>query len=310
MIAAPDLSVIVVTHNGREMALTTLRSARANVGDISCEWLVVDSGSTDGTPDAIEQTFEEVRVFRRPNHGFAAGNNVALLHASGRYVLLLNPDVEVERGTLADLVAALDERPWVGVASVLQLGTHGQVLPSIRRYPTPARDFGEALGAARLPFLRRFSEIDAGLERYSDERSVDWMVGAFLCARREAIDEVGPLDQGFFLYCEETDWCLRFRASGWDVRHIPVMTITHHEGDSTAPPAVAQLGYSRRRYAYKHYAWPTALAIHAALVFNHALRLVVLAPAAALKPALRRRVHAEAFGLAILCGASPPHRAE
>ena len=249
MIAAPDLSVIVVTHNGREMALTTLRSARANVGDISCEWFVVDSGSTDGTPDAIEQTFDEVRVFRRPNRGFAAGNNVALPHAAGRYVLLLNPDVEVEHGTLADLVAALDERPWVGVASVLQLGTHGQVLPSIRRYPTPARDLGEALGAARLPFLRRFSEVDASLERYSDERSVDWMVGAFLCARREAIDEVGPLDQGFFLYCEETDWCLRFRASGWDVRHLPVMTITHHEGDSTAPPAVAQLGYSRRRYA-------------------------------------------------------------
>ena len=304
MAASPDLSVIVVCHNGRELALQTLRSARARQGDIACQWLVVDNGSTDGTADAIEAAFDDVRVFRAPNRGFAAGNNVALPHARGRHVLLLNPDVEVEEGTLAELVAALDARPEVGIASVLQRATDGELLASIRRFPTPARNFGEAIGLARL------GELDNDFAAYTTERSVDWLVGAFLIARREAVAQVGPLDERFFLYAEETDWCLRFRAQGWDVRHLPLMTITHHEGDSTRPEAIAQLGYSRRRYAYKHFTWPRAAAIHASLVLGHLLRLIALAPAAAVKPALRRRARAEASGLAVLCGASPPYAAD
>ena len=110
----PDVSVIVVTHNGREMALTTLRSARAASAGIEVEWFVVDAGSSDGTADAIEREFADVRVFREANNGFAASNNVALAQARGRYVLLLNPDVEIRSGTLADLVEAMDARPRAG----------------------------------------------------------------------------------------------------------------------------------------------------------------------------------------------------
>jgi N-acetylglucosaminyl-diphospho-decaprenol L-rhamnosyltransferase len=301
-----DLSVIVVTYNGRDMALATLRSARERLGGISCQWLVVDNGSSDGTADAIESAFPDVRVFRAENRGFAAGNNIALPHATGRYVLLMNPDVEIERGTLAELVEALDQRPEVGIASVLQHATDGQLLASIRRFPTPARNLGEALGAARVPLLARLQELDIEFERYSEERSVDWVVGAFMLARREAIEQVGPLDEGFFMYSEEIDWCRRFRLRGWDVRHLPLMTVTHHEGDNTRPDMVAQLGHSRRRYAYKHFAWPRAVAIHAALVLGHLLRLLVMAPVAVLRPAKRRRARAEAWGLAVLCGAAPP----
>lgn len=303
---SPDLSVIVVTHNGCQMALATLRSARASLGDITCQWLVVDSGSTDGTPDVIEREFGDVLVLRSANRGFAAGNNAALPHASGRYVLLLNPDVEIERGTLADLVTALDRRPDVGVASVLQRSTEGRLLPSIRRFPTPARGLGEALGVARIPLLNRVQELDTVLEHYAEERSVDWLVGAFLLVRREAIDNVGPLDDGFFLYAEEVDWCRRFRHGGWDVRHLPIVTVTHHEGNSAQPAMFAQLAHSRRRFAYKHFGWPSAIGIHATLVFARLLRLAVLTPMALLRPTLWRRVRAEAFGLAVLCGAAPP----
>lgn len=306
----PDLSVIVVTYNGCEKALATLRSARANLGGIVAEWLVVDNGSSDGTADAIEREHPYVRVFRDTNRGFAAGNNVALPHASGRYVLLLNPDVEIVRGTLAELVAALDARPEVGAASVLQQATDGTLLASIRRFPTPARGLGEALGTGRLPFLAAVQELDTDFERYGEERSADWLVGAFLLARREAVEQVGPLDEGFFLYAEETDWCRRFRQHGWDVRHLPLMTVVHHEGDNKRPEMVGQLGHSRRRFAYKHLAWPSAVGIHATLVLNHLLRLIVLVPAAALRPRLRRRARAEAFGLRVLCGAAPPFGAE
>jgi len=300
----PDLSVIIVTHNGREMALTTLRSARARLGDLCAEWLVVDNGSTDGTPEAIEQAFDDVRVFRAENRGFAAGNNVALEHAAGRYVLLLNPDVEIEQGTFAELVAALDRRTEVGVASVLQQGSDGRLLPSIRRLPTPIRDLGEALGASRIPLLRRIQELDEDFDRYGVERSADWLVGAFLLARREAVEQVGPMDEGFFLYSEEIDWCHRFRLSGWDVRHLPLMRVTHHGGDSERAEHVAQLSSSRLRFAYKHFRRPRALGIHAALVLKHILRLAVLVPTAILRPALRKRARAEAMGLAVLCGAA------
>jgi N-acetylglucosaminyl-diphospho-decaprenol L-rhamnosyltransferase len=304
----PDLSVIVVTHNGRDLALATLRSARARVGDLRVEWLVVDNGSTDGTPEAIERAFADVRVFRAANRGFAAGNNIALAHATGRYVLLLNPDVEIEQGTFAELVAALDRRTKVGVASVLQQASDGRLLPSIRRLPTPVRDLGEALGAARIPLLRRIQELDEDFDRYVEERSVDWLVGAFLLARREAVEQVGPMDEGFFLYSEEIDWCHRFRLSGWDVRHLPLMRVTHHGGDSERPELVAQLSSSRLRFAYKHFRRPRAVGIHAALMLKHVLRLAVIVPAAILRPALRRRARAEAMGLAVLCGvASAPY---
>jgi GT2 family glycosyltransferase len=298
----PDLTVIVVTHNGREMALTTLHSALAHLGTISAQWLVVDSGSSDGTPDAVESGFPQARVFRAQNRGFAAANNIGLEHARGRYVLLLNPDVEIESGTFADLVAALDTRPTVGVASVLTKGPQGNLLPSIRRLPTPARDLGEALGAARVPALRRLQELDQDFDRYGEERSVDWLVGAFLIARAEAVEAVGPMDDGFFLYSEEIDWCHRFKIAGWDVRHLPLMTIVHHCGDGERPDLVAQLSSSRRRFAYKHFGRPRAIGIHAALMLKHALRLAFLAPASTLKPALRRRARAEARGLAVLCG--------
>ena len=111
MAPRPDLSVITVTHNGREMALRTLRSALGAAGAASIEWLVVDAGSSDGTPDAIERELDQVRVLRRDNRGFAASNNVALERARGRYVLLLNPDVEIHSGTLSTSPRRTRPRP-------------------------------------------------------------------------------------------------------------------------------------------------------------------------------------------------------
>jgi cellulose synthase/poly-beta-1,6-N-acetylglucosamine synthase-like glycosyltransferase len=130
----PDLSVIVVTHNRVALALSTLRSATAAVGALEVQWLVIDSGSTDGTPAAIEAALPEVRVLRERNIGFAAANNRGLEHARGRYVLLLNPDVEIDRGTFDELLATLDARPDIGVASVVQNAPDGR-LQHPRRVP-------------------------------------------------------------------------------------------------------------------------------------------------------------------------------
>lgn len=307
-----DLSVVIVTHNGRELALRTLRSALAATGGVGAEWWVIDAGSGDGTPEAIEREFRSVRVLRRPNRGFAAANNVALARARGRYVLLLNPDVEIRRGNLAELVAALDERPEVGLASVVQRGPGGDLQPSIRRFPSPARDLGEALFAARWPWPTALQELDTRPDRYRREGRVEWAVGSFLLARREAVEAVGGLDERFFLYCEDADWCYRFRRAGWAVAHLPGVEVTHHLGGRSHGDLIPQLSHSRLLFAAKHYGRRRRLGIRAALALGHALRLAAFAPAAALGSAAgRARLRAERAGLAVVLGlAGPPLAAE
>ncbi len=304
----PDLSVIVVTHNGREMACRTLRSALAAAGDADVEWIVVDSGSADDTPGAIERSFADVRVLRRGNRGFAAANNVGLELARGRYILLLNPDVEIVHGTLAELVEAMDRRPQLGIASVVHRAVDGRLQRSIRRFPTVGRDIGEALFAARWPVLQTMQELETRDGEYAREHSVDWVVGAFLIARREAVAAVGPMDERFFLFCEEVDWCYRFWRAGWRVGHLPLMTIVHHAGRRDRGDLMAQLAYSRQLFAHKHYGPLQSLGIRAALVLGHLIRLAVHAPFAVSSAAARCRMSAERRALAVQLGVSGPPR--
>ena len=300
----PDLSVIVVTHNGLELAVKTLRCARAATGSISAEWLVVDSGSTDGTPEALLARWPDLRLERRGNIGFAAANNVALSEARGRYVLLLNPDVEIERGTLAELVAELDARPRVGAASVVQLMPDGRPQPSARHFSSPGRELATALFIPRLPGARRLAEDVALPQGGLSDRSVDWVVGAFLIARREAVAQVGALDERFFLYSEEEDWCRRIRAAGWDVRHLPTLRVVHHGGVYATPALEAQLTYSKLLLARKHFRPGRRAAHRLALVLRHGLRLVLRAPAAPFSSSARGRVRKEAAALRVAVGAA------
>jgi GT2 family glycosyltransferase len=302
----PDLSVIVVTHNGCEMALTTMRSALAAAGEASVEWLVVDAGSTDGTPDAIEQEFRQVRVFRRDNRGFAASNNVALAEARGRYVLLLNPDVEIRSGTLGGLVAAMDARPELGLASVVLRGNDGALQPTIRRFPSPLKSLGEALFSAHWPIFRTLQQADTRAARYVHEGNAEWLVGAFLIARHEATQAVGPMDERFFLYSEEIDWCYRFWQAGWPVAHLPVMVVTHHSGDRKNGDLMPQLSHSRLLFAAKHYGMARRTGIRAALALGHAIRIVVFGVAAVVRPAKLERLRAEWASLRVILGLSAP----
>jgi N-acetylglucosaminyl-diphospho-decaprenol L-rhamnosyltransferase len=303
----PDVSVVIVTHNGRDQALTTLRSARAALGWAEAEWLVVDAGSSDGTPDAIEAAFRDVRVLRRENRGFAASNNAALPLVRGRYVLLLNPDVEFAHGTLGELVAAMDARPRLGIASVVQIDSDGDPLPSIRRHPSPLRTLGEALFVNHLPGGHRLQEPVAPGPRYERAGPADWMVGAFLIARAEAVAQVGRLDERFFLYSEETDWCYRFGQAGWEVGHLPVLTVIHHCGGGSDGPLKPQLTHSRILFARKHYGRAKAVAIRGALALGHALRAAASASLGLVAgPRHRERARHESAALKVALGAAPP----
>jgi GT2 family glycosyltransferase len=302
----PDLSVVMVTHNGREMALQTLRSALGATGAIEVEWTVVDAHSVDGTADAIEREFPEVKVLRRANRGFAASNNVGLRGSRGRYVLLLNPDVEIRTGSLALLVEAMDARPELGAASVVQRGTNDEFQASIRRFPSPARSLGEGLFAAYWPTLNTMQELETRRSVYAREHRVDWVVGSFLIARREALDEVGLMDERFFLYSEEIDWCYRFWQAGRPVAHLPMMTITHHAGGRSHGDLMAQLTHSRMLFAAKHYDRRRRLGIRAALAFKHASRVAIFGVLTPLRPSLRERVRPEWMSLRITLGVGQP----
>ncbi len=305
----PDLSVVTVTHNGRELALRTLASAMAATGGARVEWILVDNDSSDGTAEAVEAAHPEVAVLRRANRGFAAGNNAGLESCRGRYVLLLNPDVDIDVGTLADLVALLDARPEVGAGGVIQRSSHGVVFPSAWRFPSASRQWGEALLARRWPVARGLQEAQVDERSYFVEHDVDWVTGSFLIVRREALDQVGPMDERFFLYSEETDWCRRIRGAGWAIRHLPQLQVTHHHGAGIKPGLTAHLTHSKRLYAEKHMGRVERRLFVAALAARHALRLAALRlDAARTGDRHANRIEAEAVGLRVALGRVVPRR--
>jgi GT2 family glycosyltransferase len=299
-LSASDLSIVVVTHNGRELALETLESAMASVGGASVEWVIVDSGSSDDTPDAIEARWPEIEVMRLANVGFAAANNAGFAVASGRYLLALNPDTVVRWGRFQALVDAMDERPRIGAASVIQEEADGS-LQSIRRDPTVTRALSEALLLRKLPGCRRLQERELDQGAYGEERDADWLVGAVLVVRREAAVAVGGFDERFFMYSEEADLCRRIRDAGWEVRHLPVMRILHHGGKPN-PRLAAQASFSRMQYAGKHFGRLEALTYRVVLALHHSARLAGMA----LRPGTRERRTHELRALKVVVGLAEP----
>jgi GT2 family glycosyltransferase len=171
-----------------------------------------------------------------------------------RYVLFLNPDTEVVEGTFEGLVAAMDRSPAVGLAGVKQLGSDLELYPSARRFPSVLRALGEALGYERFPIRPSWlGERVLDLSQYESEFECDWTAGCFMITRREAIESAGFMDERFFLYAEETDFCLRIKRAGWQIKHLPCLTIIHHYGKAGRSPRLeAQGAYARRQYAGKH----------------------------------------------------------
>lgn len=269
-----DLAVIVVSTNEVDWLRPCLESVYKHAGPIRLDVVVVDNSSTDGTRDFVQAAFPNARVVMSTNHGFGHANNRGAMTCNARYVLFLNPDTEVVEGTFAGLVAALDERPDVGLAGIRQLTEDGTIYPTIRYFPSVSRAFGQALGSER--WVRRSSwagERELDLEVYDREVACDWTTGAFMVARRESLLAAGLLDERFFLQSEEPDLCRRIKQAGWEVRHLPVMTIVHHAGKAgVVPKMAAQNAYARRQYARKHFSRPYAIAFLAADSTNHLLR--------------------------------------
>jgi N-acetylglucosaminyl-diphospho-decaprenol L-rhamnosyltransferase len=281
----------------------------AHAGDVRLDVVVVDNESTDDTRALVESQFPQARVVSSPNRGFGYGNNRGLESTHARYVLFLNPDTEIVDGTFSELVALLDANPGLGVIGVRQVTADGTLWPTIRRLPSPARALGEALFSERWPVHPVWAgERVLDWSAYERETACDWMSGSFLLVRREALLSAGAFDERFFLYCEEPDLCLRIHDAGWQIRHLPQMTIVHHAGKSGVQPRmIAQDAYARMQYARKHFSPLRQRLFLAALRLRHLLRAATARPGTADGDTQRE---AARLAISTLTGRSgPPFRA-
>ncbi len=270
MNAPPDLSVVIVNWNVCALLRRCLHSllAPARLAAANGIWqlsdgytfevLVVDSASDDDSVAMVRSEFPTVRLYASTiNLGYAGGNNLGMRESRGRYVLLLNPDTEVQAGALGTMLGYLDAHPRVGVVGPQLLWPDGRVQSSRRRFPSLATAFVEST------FLQKWFPRHYLLHRYymldcPDDATceVDWLTGACLMVRREVIARVGMLDEGFFMYSEELDWQRRIGEAGWRIVYLPMAKVVHHEGKSSEQVvALRHIRFQRSKVRYfgKHH---------------------------------------------------------
>jgi hypothetical protein len=296
-----DLSIVIVNWNTREHLSRCLQQIYETVAGIAFEVIVVDNASRDGSPAMVKNRFPQVKLLENEeNVGFARANNQAIRESAGRYVLLLNPDAFVIEGTIDRMVEFMDAHTDVGMAGCQLLGEEGTVQPSCTGFPTLATEFFLFTHLDRLlkrspTFARyRMTYWDCG-----DVRAVDVIQGAFMLVRQEALDEVGLLDEGFFMYSEEMDWCYRFKEKGWPVYYVPYVQAVHIGGQSTQQvraDMILELYRSRVMFFRKHYGQLRASLLKLLLLGASVGRVIFFSMASLLKPEARPAVREQRFG--------------
>ena len=231
METCPILSIVIVNYKQRDYTAQCLESLRAAAPALDHEIILVDNASADGSADWLAEHYPEVRLIRSPeNRGIAGGNNLGIRAARGRYVLLLNNDTLVQPGTLEEAVAYLEAHPDVA-------GVGGNLLNPDGSFQSGCVDF-HSLGQVFLivtklgPLFRRYYPSHPPADT---PREVDWMSTAFMAFRREALEQVGLVDEEFFIYSDETDLQYRLRQAGWKIVYLPTLRTIHFGGKSLSP---------------------------------------------------------------------------
>jgi N-acetylglucosaminyl-diphospho-decaprenol L-rhamnosyltransferase len=265
-----EVAVVVVTYDALPWIERCLESVRG------LPTVVVDNGSSDGTPGFVRERFSEVRVVETENRGLAAGWNRGLEETESDYVLLLNADAWLVGDALARLLEFADSRPRAGVVGPRLLNPDGTLQRSVRGFPTVWRLATEYLFLRKL--APRSSAVNAfygGGFEHDEVREVEFVMGACMLLRRAAIDQVGPADEEFFLFSEETDWCYRFRQAGWEVVFFPGAECVHVRGASHAGRLFRENLRGHLRFLAKHHGEATAERARRVLRFALCLRGLV-----------------------------------
>ena len=250
------LSIIIVSYNTRELLRACLSSiVETLASDVPYEIIVVDNASVDGSVEMLREFPQVKLVESEKNLGFAAANNRGLALSSGRYLLLLNSDTVLRKGALQELVDFLETHPGVGVVTGRLMYGDGSFQHSAFSFPTLWMTFFDF-----FPLNHRF--VDSRLNgrypkgAYAAPFEIDHPLGACMMVRREVLEQVGPLSEDYFMYCEEIDWCLRIKAAGWRIYCQPKAEIVHYGGQSTRQfwaDMFIELHRSRFRLFRRHY---------------------------------------------------------
>jgi GT2 family glycosyltransferase len=229
-----DISIIIVNWNTRNYLGDCISSLPEGVGAFSFETFVVDNGSRDGSPEMVGREFPAVQLIaNRANRGFAAANNQALRLAKGRYVLLLNPDTRVHKGSLEKMVKFMDEHVEAAACGPLLLNEDGTAQHAARRFPTFAYALASKTVFGRLGLFRGSHDfVRMRGVSFDHTIEVDQPSGAALFIRRDSLEKIGLLDEGYFIFFEEVDLCHRLKDAGYRIYLCPEARVTHYGGRS------------------------------------------------------------------------------
>jgi len=292
----PDISVVIVSWNVRDLLAQCLDSLLAvaelsispgqpwgQIGARTVDVWVVDNASSDGAISMLADRYPWVHaIASERNVGFTGGNNLALRQCRGHYVLLLNPDTVLTRDAgqpdaLSLLANLLDQQSAVGLVGPRLVYGDGSPQSSRRRFPTLMTALMEST------LLERWFPHNRWARRYRFEdepafaaQEVDWVNGACMLVRRQALDQVGLFDEGFFMYSEELDLCRRLRTAGWAIMHLPTATVVHYEGQSSGQVAARRqllFDTSKVRYFAKHHGAVPAACLRAFLLSTYLISL-------------------------------------
>ena len=248
----PELSICILSWNTEAFTRDCLASLFADPRSSGWQVIVVDNDSADGSATMVAEEYPDAELIRSPkNLGFAGGNNLALTHARGRFLLLLNSDTRVPTGALGHLLDHLEQHPQVGAAGPRLVDAAGQLELSCGRPPGLTPEIFHKLLLHRVfPFFR------FGFWHHRERRVVGWVTGACLMVRKEAAIETGFLDPHMFMCFEDLDWCMRFRNNGWEVVYEPSCRVVHHDGQSIRKNLSEMLVVSQQSLYYlfqKHF---------------------------------------------------------
>lgn len=287
---AYDASIVIVNYNTRELLAACLESLFAVITGISFDVWVVDNDSNDGSVEMVENHFPQVHCIRNSaNLGFARANNLAMYQVTGRYVVLLNSDTIMMPGSLEIMVSFMDKQEIVGVCGGQLLNLDGSRQNSISNIPTFAT---ELLNKSLLRWLfpGRYPGKECLIETPIEVESI---IGACMVVSRKAIEQVGMLDERYFFFFEETDWCLSIKKAGWKIFFHPQAKIVHLQGASAKKNHIpARIEYWKSRYLFfrKHLSAPLFFCLKVGLLIRLLLSLVTQAVAAPLSGGARSRL--------------------
>ena len=279
-----DLSVSIVNTNSRELLLACLES----LAPVEAEIVVLDNASEDGSAAAVRERFPHVRVIEQEHRaGFGSNHNTVIRATTGRYVYVLNEDTTANDWSFERITEYLDAHPQVAALGPRLVYPDGRLQDSAWRFPTP---LVSTMGLATL------GQLGVKQSKGASVRPVDWVMGAALVLRREALDQVGLFDEDFFLYSEEVDLQARLRQAGWETHYFPELTVVHHESQFSAgipERRINEMWRSRHRYWRKHHSRMGARVAALATGSQYAAR-ALLSWAARRDPGIeaRMRLHA------------------